>query len=369
MVLALLTACSVDKMSLLTHGIDGIDGIDGKDGVDGTSITSSTVQSEEGWYIYIYTDGDLTSTILIPYPSDGVDGADGQDGIDGQDGADGKDGIDGIDGIDGVNGVNVIVTTEVTESGIYLYIQTGDQIEVVFIPNGTDGIDGVDGIDGIDGNPGEDGISCTIRTEESEGGYYIIFLEDGEEVNRIFIYYAQDGEDGEDGEDGTNGTNGQDGDTIDIVYTDEGITITITHYDGSINIYYVYNGYNGVDGADGTNGTNGTNGTDGTDGTNGNNGYTSIIRMYQDGNCVVIISGLDLDGDMELDEDEITDTETLCDCTLEPNCCPSEDDPQKVALCHQRVIGNVPQYFTIYVPQSAVAAHIDHGDSLGECQD
>lgn len=67
-----------------SDGVDGIDGIDGVDGIDG-------IDGIDG------VDG-----------IDGIDGVDGVDGIDGIDGIDGADGIDGIDGIDGVDGVDGI---------------------------------------------------------------------------------------------------------------------------------------------------------------------------------------------------------------------------------------------------------------------
>ena len=330
-ILLLLTACSIDKMNLVTNGING------QDGKDGTSVTVSTETTDEGWVIILYTDGVPTDTILIPYPSDGVDGKDG------------KDGVNGIDGINGTNGVSVTIRTEPGEGGTWLYIQTGDQIETVFIPDGTDGIDGYNGIDGLDGEDGQDGISCTIKTEESEGGYYIIFLENGIEVNRIFIYYGTDGYNGEDGTDGTDGVSS----TIETIRIEGGVKITTTT-GNTVTVVYLY---------DGNTGSNGTNGSNGADGLN------SITTLEQQGNCIIINSGLDVDGDFILDLEEILYSEQLCDCNLEPNCCPSQDDPQKVALCHQRVIGNVPQYFTIYVPESAVDAHIGHGDNLGECEE
>ena len=47
----------------------------------------------------------------------------------------------------------------------------------------------------------------------------------------------------------------------------------------------------------------------------------------------------------------------------------SEDDPEdtsedKVYICHTTPSGNRQ---TLYLPQSAVAAHLNHGDSMGEC--
>jgi hypothetical protein len=39
-----------------------------------------------------------------------------------------------------------------------------------------------------------------------------------------------------------------------------------------------------------------------------------------------------------------------------------------VAICHGRNIGNAAEYETLYVEQSAVSAHLEHGDELGSCE-
>lgn len=217
-----------------------------------------------------------------------------------------------------------------------------------------------------------------INEEYPSGVWYIYFYTNGEITNTVYLPIptngvdGQDGSDGADGTNGTNGTNGQDGangSTIDIQYTETGIVIILTQSNGDITYWYLNDGQ---DGTNGTNGSNGTNGTNGSNGNDGQNGYTSITRLYQDGNCVVIIAGLDLNRNNILDDEEITDMEQLCDCNLNPceqDCDDDEGNPKKVELCHQRTIGNVPQYFTIFVPQSAVQAHLDHGDNLGSCED
>ena len=234
-----------------------------------------------------------------------------------------------------------------------------------------------------------------INEEYPNGVWYIYFYTNNVLTNTVYLPLptnGENGQDGVDGQDGANGTNGQDGQdgqngangadgangsTIDIQYTETGIVIILTQPNGDITYWYLndgQNGTNGTDGQDGTNGQDGSNGQDGQDGSNGSNGsdgYNSIVRLYQDGNCVVIIAGLDLNRNNILDEEEITDMEQLCDCNLNPceqDCDDDEGDPKKVELCHKTKIGNDWNYFTIYVPQSAVQAHLNHGDNLGSCE-
>ena len=269
-------------------------------------LSVETEMTEGGFFVYFYTNNILTETIFL------------------------SNGIDGLNGINGIDGASVSITTAEGDGGTWLYIQQGDIIITEFIPNGTNGIDGLNGLNGT---------STNITTEQGEGGYWLIFLEEGTEINRIFIL---------DGVDGSNGTNGTNGDTINIINIEGGIMITVTKNDGSYEVYYVYNGING---------------------TNGTNGLNSITTVTQQEDCIVINSGLDIDGDFILDANEILYSELLCGCSLEPCDDDCDEDNPKVEICHQRVIGSVPQYFTIYVPQSAVQAHLGHGDNLGECLD
>ncbi|HRZ79769.1 MAG TPA: hypothetical protein P5044_07165, partial [bacterium] len=99
---------------------------------------------------------------------------------------------------------------------------------------------------------------------------------------------GKDGADGADGEDGTDGTNGTNG----------------------------TNGTDGEDGEDGEDGTNGTNGTNGTDGTDGLNSAMKVSDEPAGENCPdggkKIETGVDLNGDAVLQEDEVQSTSFIC---------------------------------------------------------
>lgn len=85
---------------------------------------------------------------------------------------------------------------------ILILLGAGCSIEGIQDPIIIQGIDGKDGVDGIDGI---NGTSSTIEIVEEDAGYWLIFLEDGVEVKRIFNRYAVDGTNGTDGEDGKDG--------------------------------------------------------------------------------------------------------------------------------------------------------------------
>mgnify|MGYP001196911125 CR=1 FL=1 len=123
----------------------------------------------------------------------------GKPGRDGVDGRDGADGKDGRDGTDGMDG-----------------------------RPGRDGKDGVDGKDGKDGEDGEDGLDSLLHVEEEApgeacpaGGWRIFAGHDldrdgqldvpDEVVNEMVVCHGQDGADGKDGEDGKDGKDGTPG--------------------------------------------------------------------------------------------------------------------------------------------------------------
>lgn len=204
-------------------GIDGLNGIDGIDGQDGASITMSSEDIEGGTMLSFYLGDVLVSQFIVP---------------DGQDGIDGVDGINGIDGVDGVDGASVTMNSESTEGGHILTFYLNEIIiSQIFVEDGQDGVDGLNGIDGIDGLNGIDGISTTITTETTEGGYWLIFWENGIEITRILV------EDGQDGIDGT------DGETITIIKeeVENGTILYITYGDETV-IIFIENGEDGNNG-------------------------------------------------------------------------------------------------------------------------
>ena len=186
-------------------------------------------------------------------------GTNGTNGTDGQDGATGSDGAAGADGQDGAPGAD-------GQDGL-----SGQ--------DGAPGADGQDGLGGQDGAPGADG---------------------------------QDGAAGADGQDGAPGADGQDGlDGQDGVAGEDGL--------------------NGQDGAAGTDGLHGQDGAPGTDGVNGADGAaaTSTLTLLDaiadgdprcDAGGVAITTGRDVDGNGQLDEGEVDDSESVCNLVAPSGC-------------------------------------------------
>ena len=77
---------------------------------------------------------------------------------------------------------------------------------------------------------------------------------------------------------------------------------------------------------------------------------------------------MDTNRDLYLDEDEIQGQEIVC-FPFEVECDDCDDDKEFEYVCHKLQIGNDWKFVTLYVPQAAVQAHLDHGDELGECED
>ena len=119
-------------------------------------------------------------------------------------------------------------------------------------------------------------------------------------------------------------------------------------------------------------------GTDGINGTNGTNGKNSLIEVYESSeDCVTIVWGVDDNENGTLDEGEIDGDEQLCGCSVDcgGDCDDNEEEDPctpnsfgKVKVCHQQTIGNTTKYFTIYVNENALQGHLDHGDNCGACE-
>ena len=327
-------------------GINGINGINGQDGISATVNIVDVQPSEEypwGGYWLTIGVGTDTRTVFI---------------------SNGANGLDGLDGIDGEDGAKVTITTEEVEGGIIITITQGDTVTEVFVRDGADGTNGTDGIDGIDG---QDGTNATITTEETEGGYNLYITVNGE-TTIVFISNGMDGTNGLNGTDGIDGIDGADGeDGVSATIRTEIVTPSEEHPYGGYNLYITVDGNTTVvfvsNGADGTNGLDGTNGQDGAD------GYSSSIsvELYEGEYCdyggyVITTSSTD-----PTVEDKSV---YVCNCECEQSeDCDDDDDTKKVEICHKVAIGNDWNYFTLYLPQSAIQAHLDHGDSLGKCDE
>lgn len=339
-------------------------GIDGKSSTIKTEEVKATETSPGGHWLHFYENDVIVKSIFI---SNGING---------------KDGINGIDGIDGKNGVSVSIRTEQVENGYNLYVTSSTGTETLFLrngTNGTNGLDGLNGIDGVNGTNGTNGVSSLIRSEKVDpsfqypyGGYFL-YVTVGTTTEKIFV---SNGANGANGLNGTNGTNG-----LSTVYNvipnspNSSSTTIQLGYDRNgngnldsneiIDNIVVSNGVDGTDGTDGTDGSDGTNGTDGLDGLDGINSfiyvYTEVPVEFCEFGGYVVVTGMDTNRNGVLDESESNYT-YICDCG-----CPEGDDSKKVAICHKTKIGNDWKFVTLYVPQSAVPAHLDHGDELGKC--
>ncbi|QDZ10525.1 collagen-like protein [Devosia ginsengisoli] len=193
-----------------TDGRDGADGAPGQDGKDAEPVTAEQI-------------ADAVARYLAANPpvagKDGRDGIDGQDGAAGMDGKDGEPGRDGVDGKDGAPG-----------------------------PNGIDGKDGAPGIDGKDGLPGKDGANGSPGMDGADGkdgvglagavqskdGHLVLTLTSGATVD-VGLIAGRDGRDGSDGAKGADGAAGRDGfgfDELDLVESDEGVSLRFARGDG-----------------------------------------------------------------------------------------------------------------------------------------
>lgn len=388
-----IVSASGTEVIFVSNGADGIDGINGIDGIDGKDGTNATIYTEYvkpgtegypwgGYFLYVISGDDVEKIFL----------------------SNGSDGINGIDGIDGKDGVNAHAWVEEGENGYWLYIGTDTQITKVFVTNGSDGTNGVDGIDGIDGTngqdgtngtDGEDGVSVVVKTEKTDDGYWLyvtdvngttkIFIENGEDgyngldgTNGLDGKDGQDGQDGTNGEDGTDGTNGTNGlNGINGIDGTDGISVTIRTEkvkDGYILYITDSTGEHSIfikNGVDGKNGLDGEDGEDGDDGDDGQDGYSSsvTIEIYEGEYCefggyVITITNTD----PEI-EDQVA---YLCMCECESDDdddCDDDDDKKKITICHKEQIGNDWKFVTLTLPAAAVQAHLDHGDSIGACEE
>lgn len=92
--------------------------------------------------------------------------------------------------------------------------------------DGQNGRDGKDGAAGIDGKDGQDGVGLAGAVQ-SKDGHLVMTLTSGATVD-IGRVAGQDGKDGEKGVDGKDGRDGVDGigfDDLDLVETEEGVSL------------------------------------------------------------------------------------------------------------------------------------------------
>lgn len=333
----------------LVSSVSVCSGVDGKSSTIKTEEVKATETSPGGHWLHFYENNVIVKSIFI------------------SNGTNGKDGINGINGIDGKNGVSVSIRTEQVENGYNLYVTSSTGTETLFLRNGTNGTNGLDGINGINGVNGTNGVSSLIRSEKVDpsfqypyGGYFL-YVTVGTNTEKIFVSNGANGANGLNGANGTNGTNG-----INTVYNV--IPNSPNSSSTTIQIGYDRNGNNVLDVNEIIDNVVVSNGLDGTDGTNGLNGINSFIYVYTEvpvEYCeyggYVVVTGMDTNRNGILDQSESNYT-YICDCG-----CPEGDDSKKVAICHKTKIGNDWKFVTLYVPQSAVPAHLGHGDEIGKC--
>lgn len=113
---------------------------------------------------------------------------------------------------------------------------------------------------------------------------------------------------------------------------------------------------NGQDGADGADGQDGQDGQDGSDGQDGEDGSSFTAEVITEGDCYTMT--IYLDG-------EFFDSFTVCDGKDgETDSDDEEDDNEednKVTVCHNGQ--------SITISQNALQQHLNHGDTVGECED
>ena len=378
-VILMTLSCSIDRMDSVLIGQNGLTTL-----VSVTTLQPGDICEAGGAEILFGVDLNENGVLDLDEVSSSVSLCNGVDGT---------DGIDGIDGIDGQDGVSSTIRTEEVEGGYNIYITVGDITEVIFIKNGedgTNGLDGVDGLNGQDGVDGEDGISSTIRIEQTENGYYL-YITTNNQTTVIFISHGQDGVDGTNGTNGIDGIDGAVGETgpagpkgedgrtpIFIIDGDTdcpngGITINIGYdntNDGIANIDELISSEEVC------------NGTDGEDGL-----LLVIKKDYENTTCenggVTIYMGLDENLNGELDEEEVNEDYTveLCngmDGIQGPIGPPGEngaDGSGTVTICHQN---NANDRITLTLTFAEYIEHIltEHvgqssqsHDYFGECEE
>jgi hypothetical protein len=132
-------------------------------------------------------------------------------------------------------------------------------------------------------------------------------------------------------------------------------------------------GLTGDKGATGSIGPIGPQGLPGKDGKDGDGSFNSIVKFTRQSNLTscdhasgaVISSGLDENDNGILDGNEVLTTSYVCDGKCY-NCSDDDDGcgKTKVYVCHKDCKSKSK---TLYLPQSAVQAHLNHGDKLGKC--
>ena len=279
-------------------------------GIDGLNSLIRTVDVGDGC-IQIYSGQDLNANGTLDENEQGnpVLICDGEDGTDGQDGEDGEDGQDGTSvGFDVTvvessqecpNGGSRITTwLDFNGNGVLDGDETAGTISVIC--NGVSGQNGTDGTDGDNGEDGEDGISPFI--------------------NLVTIPAC--------GSKGTASTNNRiktpcsgNGGVLIQIWVD---TNGNTELDEG-EVVEEYEVLNGTDGQDGTDGNDGNDGNDGEDGNDGNDGadcescpcvLVIIEELPPSDECqfggIAIRRGIDDNENGTLEQDEIEDTQVIC---------------------------------------------------------
>ena len=200
---------------------------------------------------------------------------------------------------------------------------------------GADGSDGTNGIDSLLKLMNEpQGENCTnggIKVASGPDSNSNSILDSSEINNTQYVCNAEDGVDGtngingQDGSDGQDGTNGLDG--IDgangynslLTLTEEAAGDNCPNGGAKVTSGLDINSNDSLD----TNETTSTqymcNPLDGVDGSDGTNGYSSLLTLINEPageNCpnggIIAKSGLDINGNDNLDENEVTNSQYVC---------------------------------------------------------
>lgn len=259
----------------------------------------------------------------------------------------GADGEDGEDGLSTITTQTVVEPTEEFPNGGVL-VQSGldldrsgilDENEVessAFVANGIDGTNGQDGQDGEDGEDGQDGFNSLIKTSRINPNFFFptgaVAISTGLDTNRngrldlLEIRNVSFIKNGLNGTNGQDGTDGEDGFTtlVNLVDVENGTLIQTgvdTNRNNVLEDTEITQEQLVSNGTDGTNGQDGEDGTDGQDGSDGACSFIVVTDEPSGENCefggLKIVTGKDRNGNKEFDEEEIDDTDYLCN----PEAC------------------------------------------------
>lgn len=326
----------ITTTSFVSNGVDGEQGVQGETGNNGANGYSSLVETSVVESNSQFPNGAIKISTGLDVNNNGIlDSSEitsvnyvenGSNGLDGINGSDGNDGVDGLNGYTSL--INILNNTPnedstTIETGLDLnnngVLEDSEVLNSAVVENGINGVDGSDGLNSLINT-----VTVEESTELPNGGVEIYT---GLDVNNNGVLDADEVtnveylENGADGVNGSNGSDGQDGLTS-LVSLEEN---TPEEGQTTVNVGIDLNNNGVLEDSEITNSTviqdglDGADGVDGQDGQNGKDGVCCFIKITDEepgNNCTLggkkIITGKDLNGNKELDQDEIKQVEYIC---------------------------------------------------------